>query len=366
MRKRAAKKAVKKVAAKKTTKRTPKEGQAYTPKRAKRIAQNISTRIQPYRRCAQRAPRFTFFTRLPAELRENVYRQFLSVPNQAIDATSLWNDPPRLDLRIFQANKAIGREAAHFFYSTNTFCFLEGCDEFADDHDDITQHRIYRWLNSIGKVNCLSIRRLQLRMRHERNVTYYTGLLTHVSGQIPNLKRLGLVMEKHHVPKPTDGSGPDITRWEPNYIVPLNDKKIRAILKGLKTLSLKVIVVVDTRAHAKFVQSLPVLTGCQVQAIEPKYARRLNLTCPNFFSQKRWFESPGSSYCQKIRQEICASHQGVEQYFKGVPTGDIKPLESKAESEKEPNDGKSSNPEVDTDTDDELNWADEDLLVGPW
>ncbi|KAM7208311.1 hypothetical protein V8F20_001289 [Naviculisporaceae sp. PSN 640] len=358
MRKKTTKKAVGKVV-KTTIKPTPKETRA-----SKRIAQNIVTRFQPYRKCAQRAQRFTFFTRLPAELRENVYRQFLSFPDEALDAASLWNKLPwnqpdtpqdlRRPLSIFQANKAIGLEAAHFFYSTNTFCFLEGCDDFTDDGDDITQHRIYRWLNKIGKVNCLSIRRLQLRMREERKEPYYTALFTHVSVQIPNLTRLGLVMEKHHVSRAADDSSAQLTRWEPNHIVSLDDDRIRAILKGLKTLSLKVIMVVDTRARAKFVQSLPVLAGCQVQAIEPKYARRLEDICPNFFFQKCWFVSPASSYNIQIRQAICQSRHGVEEYFKGVPTGDIQP-ESKDENETEPNEGKLSNEEVDTNSDDELN-----------
>ncbi|KAM7199994.1 hypothetical protein V8F33_004168 [Rhypophila sp. PSN 637] len=310
-------------------------------KRSKTMASNPVpvTRFQPYRKCAQKDPRFPYFTKLPRELRDNVYDQLLRVPNhEAIDAAGLWNRPPIKNIGwYFLVNRQIGREAAHYFYSSNNFCFLEGCDEFAEDDDDITIHRLYLWLDKIGQTNCLSIRCLQLRIRNERDVSYYTKLLTHVSAQIPNLKRLGLVMEIHHhlMPASADDVEDDMDSdeaipigLEPNFIVPLNHRTIDAILKGLASLSLNDILVVDTRAHVKFVQSLPRLAMCKVLAIEPRYARRprrLSEPCANFFARKPWFESPGYWYNQKIRHDMCHSSQEVDRYFKGIPTGNVGP-----------------------------------------
>ncbi|KAM7220428.1 hypothetical protein V8F06_004207 [Rhypophila decipiens] len=327
-------------------------------KRNKTMASNPApvTRFQPYRKCAQKDPRFPYFTKLPRELRDNIYGHLLQVPNhEAIDAAGVWNQPPIKNIGwYFQVNRQIGGEAAHYFYSSNNFCFLEGCDEFAEDHDDITLHRLYLWLDKIGQTNCLSIRCLQLRIRSEREVSYYTELLTHVSAQIPNLKRLGLVMEIHHhlMPASADDVEDDMDTdeavpidFEPNFIVPLNRKTIDGILKGLGSLSLKALLVAYTRTHVKFVQSLPLLAMCKVLAIEPRYARRPpkqsekpSEPCANFFALKPWFESPGDSYSQKIRHDMCHSSQLVDQFFKGIPTGDVGP-EIQDEDTKKPNFG---------------------------
>lgn len=271
----------------------------------------LPTRFQPYRNCANRPPRFSFFLNLPAELRIQVYRHILRIPG-AIDADYFWNKPS-IDLSLLRVCKQVHQEASHYFYSTNTFCFLEACDDHQEDHDAVFQHRIHYWLNIIGKTNRLSVHRLQLRMRDERGAKYYENLLEYMSSQLPNIKRLGLAMEKHQIGHVRTLSDGHVIDWEPNYIVSISEKKMPRVANGLKSLNLNLLMVTATRDQIQVLNKFSALLQCQVKAIEPKNARRTEVDCRNFFEQKVWYESPGHPYNRQIRQDLRTS--GVGEYF---------------------------------------------------
>lgn len=282
-------------------------------KEKKASAARTPTRFQPPRTCSPRAPRFPFFLKLPAELRIQIYSHILKFPG-AIDADYFWNKPS-IDLSLLRACKQINREASHFFYNTNTFCFLEGCDEFQEDHNAIFDHRIYHWMRNLSMANRLSVHRLQLRMRDERPVDYYERLLAYTSGQLPNLTHLGLVMEKHHIGHIRTPSNGHLADWQPNYVIPITEKKMARVAIGLKSFNLNALVVAASRDRIKVLRKFSGLFHqVQVQAIEPQDARRMEFDCRNLLEQKVWYESPGDPYNLKIRQAMRVSGL-LDEYF---------------------------------------------------
>jgi hypothetical protein len=42
-------------------------------------------------------------------------------------------------------SKNISSEAAHYFYSTNTFALLEDCEAYRSDDNDLSKHPGYAW-----------------------------------------------------------------------------------------------------------------------------------------------------------------------------------------------------------------------------
>lgn len=235
----------------------------------------------------------------------------------AIDADYFWNKP-KIDLSVLRVCKQIHREASHYFYGANTFCFLEGCDDFQEDENAVFDNRAYHWLQLIGKTNRLLVQRMQLRMREERDIDYYERLLAYISSQTPNLKRLGLVLETHHIGHIHTTANVHITDWQPNYVVPIEEDKMRRLAEGLKSLNLSHLVIAETRDHMDLLKKLPELFNCKIQAIEPKSAKRMDLDCLSFLELKVWHESPGDPYNQKIRQDMRAS--GLEaEYFGDIP-----------------------------------------------
>jgi hypothetical protein len=42
-------------------------------------------------------------------------------------------------------SKHISSEAAHYFYSTNTFTLLEDCEAHRSDGNDLSKHPGYAW-----------------------------------------------------------------------------------------------------------------------------------------------------------------------------------------------------------------------------
>ncbi|EAA29542.1 hypothetical protein NCU05934 [Neurospora crassa OR74A] len=214
------------------------------------------TRIQPHRQCANRPPRFWRFLELPAEVRNMIYSQLLTIPTAA-DVAGVWESQPRLDLSLLYVDKQISREAAFVLYSKNTFVFLEPCDEHRDDSpdaQDCARHRSCNWLRLIGPNNALSVRNLHIRIRAERSSrpdSYYSDLVLALSGLAPNLTRLALIAEKHAMQtRPvTIPAGPagSLTgghqqvlemhwnrQWDPNHVTPINTWTLYQMRIGLR------------------------------------------------------------------------------------------------------------------------------------
>ncbi len=231
------------------------------------------TRFQPYRRCAQRPPRFSFFLSLPAELRNHIYGHLLDIP-QAIDVGSVWSPLPPLNLGILRVCRQIGQEAAHYFYSTNTFCFVERCDDFNDDNDDIDRNPGRRWLLSIGDTNARSLLNLQIRLRDERQIVYYEQILREVAARSPNLRRLALIGEKHVSSRMRLHAGHIVQRWEPNQVVALCGCSLEALRPALRLLGLKVLTLAGQYDETDVLDRLCADLRCRVQVINNGTVKR--------------------------------------------------------------------------------------------
>ncbi|KAK3332801.1 hypothetical protein B0T19DRAFT_355216 [Cercophora scortea] len=235
------------------------------------------SRFQPFRRCANRPPRFYFFYRLPVELRIMIYRELLLQP-EAIDVCGIWNTPPFVDTGLFRTCRAISAEATRFFYGANTFSFLENCDDFHDDDDDLAQNESRAWLLSIGAKNALAVRNLQLRVRNERPEAYYVSLLHDLAGRMPNLTRLALVAERHKMRKVLDANEPlgFYHVWAPNHVLGFSKSKVQDLIQVLPTaFNLSVVVLVEEKDKLddKMTKICADLR-CRVMVVDPETARR--------------------------------------------------------------------------------------------
>ncbi|KAL2169348.1 hypothetical protein VTG60DRAFT_6122 [Thermothelomyces hinnuleus] len=136
---------------------------------------------------------------------------------------SMAHRKPKLDLALLFVSKQIYAEAAHYFYSVNTFCLLEHCDAHMGNNYDFTRNPGYNWLLSIG-MNALSIRNLHIYMRTEWPMTYYTtALLPALASRAPNVARLALIAESHRVLEMPFGQwGPPVWKMHPNYVETLS------------------------------------------------------------------------------------------------------------------------------------------------
>lgn len=50
-----------------------------------------------------------------------------------------------MNLALFRVNKQVSAEAAHYFYSANTFILLEHHQAHTVDGGDLTQSPVYCW-----------------------------------------------------------------------------------------------------------------------------------------------------------------------------------------------------------------------------
>jgi hypothetical protein len=266
----------------------PKAAKAGSSKGKAKGKNTAATRFLPYRRCAQRPPRFSHFLDLPAELRLMVYSHLLRIP-EAADVCGIWNEKPTVDVALLRTCKQIHGEASHYFYSTNTFCFLEHCDDFQDDDDDLAMNQGRMWLTSIGKTNALSIRHLQLRIREERATKYYMDLLAYIATQSPNLMRLALIAEKHQISKSAVHHGHLLTRWEPNHVTPLGIWTMFLLKNSLRLFNLNVLLLAGRRREV-LMNQLCYLYQCRVQAIDRDVAKRRDDGCRSLWKQKKWYD----------------------------------------------------------------------------
>ncbi|KAK3693236.1 hypothetical protein B0T22DRAFT_367980 [Podospora appendiculata] len=235
------------------------------------------SRFQPFRRCANRPPRFYFFHRLPVELRTMIYRELLLL-HEAVDVCGIWNTPPFIDTGLFRTCREISAEASQFFYGANTFSFLENCDDFHEDDNDLNQNESRAWLLSIGAKNALAVRNLQLRVRNERPEAYYVSLLHDLAGRMPNLTRLALVAERHKMRKVLDASEPlgFYHVWAPNHVLGFSKSKVQDLLQVLPSafrLSIVVLVEEEDKLDDKMAKICSDLR-CRVMVVDPETARR--------------------------------------------------------------------------------------------
>ncbi|KAJ4408416.1 hypothetical protein N0V85_004236 [Neurospora sp. IMI 360204] len=264
------------------------------------------TRVQPHRQCANRPPRFWHFLKLPAEVRNMIYSQLLTIPTAA-DVAGVWETQPRLDLSLLYVDKQISREAAFILYSMNTFVFLEPCDEHRDLHPDAqdsTLHRSCNWLRSIGQANALSVRNLHIRIRAERSSrpdSYYSDLILELSGLAPNLTRLAIIAEKHAmqarpVPAPAPGSTAGHQQalemhwhrqWDPNHVTPINTWTLYQMRIGLRKFpNLMSLVLAGFEQPDRFFTPLARLINkhkhCRIHVVRRTVASRSCRKHPNF------------------------------------------------------------------------------------
>ena len=260
---------------------------AAPPKRAR--DQAPVTRFQPYRRCALRPPRFSHFLDLPGELRRQIYAHVLLVPDAAIDVGAIWNEPPKLGVALLRTCRQVHDEAAHFLYSANTFCFLEQCDAFSVDGDDVDENPCFKWLRTIGAANALSIRNLQLRLRDERLADYYAACLGRISTCAGRLARLALVAEKHASRRLLLRPGHFISRWEPNRVCPLSECRLAELGTAIRRFDLKVLVLAGRHDRATM-DRICSLVMCRVQAVDGELAKRDAARCALLWDRKTCYD----------------------------------------------------------------------------
>jgi hypothetical protein len=200
--------------------------------KAKAPSGKLPTRFQPYRTAAPRPPRFRRFLELPGELRNLVYKHHTEQPD-AIDVCGVWNSSLKPDiLALFETCHQIRNEASHAFFSTNTFCFLEQCDQWNGDGDRIEVLPWYNWLNKIGERNARSLRHVQLRIRDERALEYYAKLIKELAIRCPGITRLAIVVEKHaSAHKLTNARL--VWMWEPNMVDTLRGDRLQKLLPSI-------------------------------------------------------------------------------------------------------------------------------------
>ncbi|KAK0708008.1 hypothetical protein B0H67DRAFT_648123 [Lasiosphaeris hirsuta] len=269
----------------------PTSSKAKMPRAApspKNKGNTVVTRFQPYRRCAQRPPRFSLFLRLPPELRLQVYDHLLRMPG-ALDVCGIWNDRPRTDVALLRVCRQIHIEASHVLYSTNTFCFLEHCDDFNDDMSDPELAYCRSWLRSIGSTNAGFIRNVHLRLREERPTKYYVDLLHGIAGCTPNITRLALVSERHA----SSGrlvNGHFTSVWEPSQVNPTSECVLYQLYRSVRLFSLLKVLLLADRRECQEMDRLCALFKCRVQAVEREDASRKDELGSALWSQKMWYD----------------------------------------------------------------------------
>ncbi|KAK0640793.1 hypothetical protein B0T16DRAFT_202218 [Cercophora newfieldiana] len=203
-----------------------------TKGKAKKAPGKLPTRFQPYRTAAPRPPRFHRFLDLPSELRELVYRFHAEQPD-AIDVVGVWNSPLNPDiLALFETCRQIRDEAAYTFFTKNTFCFLEPCDQWHGDNGNLERLKWWSWLNRIGKTSAQSLRNVQLRIRHERDPEYYTKLIKELSIRCPGITRLAIVEEKHASASKL-ANARIIWTWEPNMVETISGDRLETLMPSI-------------------------------------------------------------------------------------------------------------------------------------
>lgn len=248
----------------------------------------VVTRFQPYRRCAQRPPRFSLFLRLPPELRLQVYDHLLHMPG-ALDVCGIWNDRPRTDVALLRVCRQIHIEASHVLYSTNTFCFLEHCDDFNDDMGDPELAYCRAWLRTIGPTNAGFIRNVHLRLREERPTQYYVDLLRGIAGCSPNVTRLALVSERH-ASSARLVNGHFISVWEPSQVNPISECALYQLCRSVRLFSLLKVLLLAGRRECQEMDRLCALFQCRVQAVECEDASRKDDHGSALWFQKMWYD----------------------------------------------------------------------------
>ncbi|KAK4238129.1 hypothetical protein C8A03DRAFT_33874 [Achaetomium macrosporum] len=232
-------------------------------------------RFQPSRSCAPRQ-HFPSFLSLPMELRCQVYESLLHSPN-AIDVAGLWYQKPALTLSLLRVSKFVSVEAAHYFYSVNTFVLLEDCDAHQKDYCDIIKSPAYQWLQAM-KTYAPSLRNIHLRIRIERPMGYYTHLLSFLATLAPNISRLAIVGERHKViDRRRENSS--VFRWyyewHPNRVMPLKGGQIEMLGQVLRKFENLRLVVLGGRQESAAMNALcELLRKCRVQGIKDEASGR--------------------------------------------------------------------------------------------
>ncbi|KAK5658097.1 hypothetical protein OQA88_2653 [Cercophora sp. LCS_1] len=272
------------------------------PEPAKRIAgarrkatraAAIPTRYQPFRNCAIRPQRFNFFMNLPAEIRVAIYK-ILFIHHDAIDVADIWNAPPKFSpVGLLRANKQIHSEAAAVLYRDNTFSFLERCDDFNTDHNDLNANNCIRWLRDIGTKNAASLRNLQLRVREERDVAYYVEMLREIAAKAKNITSFALIAERHASQRLMLSPGNFMSRWEPNQIEPLSLSMFFKLKPSLSNLELKRVVLSGTYKTEEL-DKICLLLNCRLQVVCSKTGERGEISVI-FWDKNKYYDAMPTS-----------------------------------------------------------------------
>ncbi|KAK4444518.1 hypothetical protein QBC34DRAFT_334938 [Podospora aff. communis PSN243] len=258
--------------------------------RAKMPSGKLPTRFQPYRTAAPRPPRFHRFTDLAGELRTLVYKHIAEQPD-AIDVCGIWNARPSTDIvALFQTCRTIRDEAAHVFYSNNTFCFLEQCDQHGADHDDIEKSPWYGWLKSIGDKNAQSLRHVQLRIRDERHTDYYAKLIKELATRSPGITRLAIVVEKHATTSHIAGGARLIYSWEPNQVIQLTMCKLSQLVPSVNMFKHLNILMLAGREESQFLNKACSRFSVRLQVIDSADAKRDSAACQLLWDRKKIYD----------------------------------------------------------------------------
>ncbi|KAK3940448.1 hypothetical protein QBC46DRAFT_385406 [Diplogelasinospora grovesii] len=217
-----------------------------------------------------------------------IYAQLLRTP-EAVDVCEIWNELPKLDVALLRVCRQVHDEAAHFLYSTNTFCFLERCDDFQDDEDDLQENLCRRWLLSIGKSNALSMRHLELRIRDERPAKYYADLTNDIAERAPHLRRLALVVEKHAAVRQCLHDDHYVQRWEPNCIMIISVWALLSLKPSIQKLQSLNLLLLAGHPRETFLNRVCGLFGVRIQAIERHQARRKGDRSGTLWQEKVWY-----------------------------------------------------------------------------
>ncbi|KAL2018082.1 hypothetical protein VTK56DRAFT_1268 [Thermocarpiscus australiensis] len=242
-----------------------------------------------------------------------VYSLLLHIPN-AVDVGGVHNERPRLDLSVLRICRQIHAEAAHHLYSANTFCFVEHCDAFEEDGNAVAQNPGRAWLRAIGPANARSLRHLQLRLRRERPVSYYVGLLADIAALAPNLARLAIVPEQHQQIQVTYGEF-EMHKMEGKCVVPLSDWEFHQLVsKGLRRFRDLKLVMFAGRQREATVDKMCLLLPpqCRVRCISGTDALRDKAGCYKLWNRTAWYDA-GLSFDRVVRW-LRRPGKGEEEY----------------------------------------------------
>ncbi|KAK0616980.1 hypothetical protein B0T14DRAFT_255047 [Immersiella caudata] len=258
--------------------------------RAKKPSGRLPTRFQPYRTAAPRPPRFHRFIELPGELRTMIYKHIAEQPD-AIDVCSIWNARPTTDIvALFQTCRQIRDEAAHVFYSTNTFCLLEQCDQYGADGGDIEKSPWYAWLKTIGDKNARSLRHVQLRIRDERRDDYYLKLIKELAIRSPDITRLAIVAETHASTTNLANGTRFIYSWEPNQVNQLSLCKLSELVPSVNMFKNLNILMLAGREDPQFLNVACSRFSVRLQVIESADAKRASTACQLLWDRKKIYD----------------------------------------------------------------------------